>query len=118
MSANPEQFLDKITQLDNTTAYRFSGSSKVYVQGSRPDIRVPMREIMLSDTLTEKGREPTAPLRVYDSSGIYSDPDARIDLRAGLPAIRTPWIEERGDTEVLPGVTSTYGAQRLADLRT
>jgi len=118
MSANPEQFLDKITQLDDTTSYRFSGSAKVYVQGSRPDIRVPMREIVLSDTLTEKGREPNAPVRVYDSSGLYSDPDARIDLRAGLPAIRDAWIEERGDTERLPGVSSTYGAQRLADLRT
>jgi len=118
MSANPEQFLDKITQLDDTTSYRFSGSTKVYVPGSRPDIRVPMREIVLSDTLTEKGREPNAPVRVYDSSGIYSDPDARIDLRAGLPAIRDAWIEERGDTERLSGVTSTYGAQRLADLRT
>src|SRR5690606_26571637 len=118
MSANPEQFLDKITQLDDTTSYRFSGSTKVYVPGSRPDIRVPMREIVLSDTLTEKGREPNAPVRVYDSSRIYSDPDARIDLRAGLPAIRDAWIEERGDTERLSGVTSTYGAQRLADLRT
>ncbi|MES3008816.1 MAG: phosphomethylpyrimidine synthase ThiC [Pseudomonadota bacterium] len=118
MNANAEQFLDKITRLDDTTTYRFGSSSKVYVQGSRPDLLVPMREIVLSDTLTEKGREPNAPIRVYDTSGVYSDPAAKIDLRAGLAPIRTAWIEERGDTEVLPGVTSTYGQQRQSDLRT
>ncbi len=118
MSANAEQFLDKITRLDDTTTYRFGSSSKVYVQGSRPDLLVPMREIVLSDTLTEKGREPNAPIRVYDTSGVYSDPAAKIDLRAGLAAIRAAWVDERGDTEVLPGVTSTYGQQRQRDLRT
>jgi phosphomethylpyrimidine synthase len=118
MSANAEQFLDKITRLDDTTTYRFGSSSKVYVQGSRPDLLVPMREIVLSDTLTQKGREPNAPIRVYDTSGVYSDPAAKIDLRAGLAAIRAAWIDERGDTEVLPGVTSTYGQQRQSDLRT
>jgi phosphomethylpyrimidine synthase len=118
MSANPEHFLDRITQLDDKTKYSFDNSRKVYVNGSRPDIRVPMREIALSDTLTEKGREPNAPLRVYDTSGIYSDPDAQIDLREGLPAIRAPWIEERGDTEVLPGLTSRFGQQRQADVQT
>ena len=92
MSANPEHFLDRITQLDDKTKYSFSNSRKVYVNGSRPDIRVPMREIILSDTLTENGREPNEPLRVYDTSGIYSDPDATIDLREGLPAIREPWL--------------------------
>lgn len=118
MSANPEHFLDRITQLDDRTKYSFSNSRKVYVNGSRPDIRVPMREIALSDTLTEKGREPNAPLRVYDTSGIYSDPEANIDLREGLPAIREPWIEERGDTETLPGLTSRFGQQRQADVQT
>lgn len=118
MSANPEHFLDRITQLDDKTKYSFDNSRKVYVNGSRPDIRVPMREIALSDTLTEKGREPNAPLRVYDTSGVYSDPDAQIDLREGLPAIRAPWIEERGDTEVLPGLTSRFGQQRQADVQT
>jgi phosphomethylpyrimidine synthase len=118
MTANAEQFLDKIARLDDTTHYRFTGSSKVYVQGSRADLLVPMREILLTDTLTESGREPNAPVRVYDTSGVYSDPAARIDLRAGLPAIRAAWIAERGDTEVLTGVTSTYGRQRQSDLRT
>jgi phosphomethylpyrimidine synthase len=118
MSANAEQFLDKITRLDDTTTYRFGSSSKVYVQGSRPDLLVPMREIVLSDTLTGKGRESNAPIRVYDTSGVYSDPAAKIDLRAGLAAIRAAWVDERGDTEVLPSVTSTYGQQRQSDLRT
>lgn len=118
MSTNSEQFLDKITRLDGSTKYQFTNSSKVYVQGSRSDLLVPMREIKLSDTLTEKGNEPNAPIRVYDTSGLYSDKSAKIDLRAGLPAIRTAWIEERGDTEVLPGVSSTFGKQRQMDLRT
>lgn len=118
MSANPEHFLDRITQLDDRTKYSFSNSRKVYVNGSRPDIRVPMREIALSDTLTENGREPNEPLRVYDTSGIYSDPDTAIDLREGLPTIRTPWIEERGDTETLPGLTSRFGQQRQSDVQT
>jgi len=118
MNANPEQFLDKMTQMDDTTAYQYTGSRKVYVQGSRPDIQVPMREITLSDTLTSKGNEPNEPIRVYDTSGIYSDPTAKIDLRAGLPLIRQAWIEERGDTELLEKVSSTFGQQRLQDLRT
>ncbi len=118
MSTNSEQFLDKITRLDDSTKYQFTNSSKVYVQGSRSDLLVPMREIKLSDTLTEKGNEPNAPLRVYDTSGLYSDTSAKVDLRAGLPAIRAAWIEERDDTEVLPGVSSTFGKQRQADLRT
>tara|TARA_R110002167_G_scaffold6277_1_gene28707 strand:- start:78068 stop:79951 length:1884 start_codon:yes stop_codon:yes gene_type:complete len=118
MSTNSEQFLDKITRLDDSTKYQFTNSSKVYVQGSRSDLLVPMREIKLSDTLTDKGNEPNAPLRVYDTSGHYSDKSAKVDLRAGLPAIRAAWIEERDDTEVLPGVSSTFGKQRQADLRT
>ncbi len=118
MSTNSEQFLDKITRLDDSTKYHFTNSSKVYVQGSRSDILVPMREIKLSDTITEKGNESNAPVRVYDTSGVYSDPNATVDLRAGLAPIRAAWIDERDDTEVLAGVTSTFGKQRQSDLRT
>ncbi|MAO40296.1 MAG: phosphomethylpyrimidine synthase ThiC [Pseudomonadota bacterium] len=118
MSAKPEHFLDRITELDDRTRYSFSGSHKVYVSGSRPDLRVPMREIVLADTQTEKGLEPNVPVRVYDTSGVYSDPDVEIDLRTGLPAIREAWIEERGDTEQLPGVSSEFGRQRQADVQT
>ncbi|HET7795139.1 MAG TPA: phosphomethylpyrimidine synthase ThiC, partial [Rhizobacter sp.] len=74
----------------------FAGSRKVYLPGSRPDIQVPFREIVLSDTLTADGRrEPNPPLRVYDSSGPYTDPQAEIDITRGLPPLRAAWIAER-----------------------
>ncbi|MBL4820610.1 MAG: phosphomethylpyrimidine synthase ThiC [Gammaproteobacteria bacterium] len=118
MNANPEDFLDKITQLDSKTHKQFTNSRKVYVQGSREDLRVPMREISLTDTVTESGREPNPPLRVYDSSGPYSDPDANVNLRAGLAGIRTVWIEERQDTQLLDSVSSDYGRRRQEDIKT
>ena len=93
----------------------FPNSRKVYVEGSRPDIRVPMREICLSPTPTRDGIEENPPVLVYDTSGPYTDPDVEIDLARGLPAIRERWIEERGDTEVLDGPTSAYGRARLND---
>ncbi len=74
----------------------FPGSRKVYLEGSRADLRVPFREIGLSDTLLGHGRhEPNPPLRVYDSSGPYTDPLAHIDLARGLPPLRERWIAER-----------------------
>jgi len=112
MSTNSEQFLDKITRLDDSTTYQFTNSSKVYVQGSRSDLLVPMREIKLSDTLTDNGNEPNAPLRVYDTSGLYSDKSDKGDPRTRLPAIRAPGIDERDDPEVLPGESSTFGKLR------
>lgn len=118
MNANPEPFLEKITKLDTSSGQHFPNSRKLYVEGSRPDIKVPMREISLTPTETAKGTEENPPLRVYDSSGIYSDPDAKIDLRAGLPAIRANWIEERGDTELLDTVSSDYGRARKNDIQT
>lgn len=117
MSAKPEHFLDRITELDDRTRYEFTSSGKVYVQGSRADIQVPMREIRQADTLTETGREVNPPIRVYDTSGPYSDPAASVDLRTGLPAIRAPWIEDRGDTELLSGVSSEFGRQRQNDVQ-
>ncbi|MCW8906922.1 MAG: phosphomethylpyrimidine synthase ThiC, partial [Sedimenticola sp.] len=90
----------------------FPGSRKIYIQGSRPDIRVPMREISLTDTPATFGAESNAPVLVYDTSGIYTDPDASIDLRQGLPEIRRAWIEERGDTETLSGVSSRFTRER------
>ena len=80
---------------------------KIYLTGSRPDIRVPMREIALS------GGNP--PLRLYDTSGPYTDPDAQIDLKRGLPPLRLPWILGRGDVEELPGPTSAYRRRRDED---
>ncbi|MEO1817303.1 phosphomethylpyrimidine synthase ThiC [Pseudomonas sp.] len=100
---------------DSAATQPFPNSRKVYVTGSRPDIRVPMREISLADTPTDFGGETNAPVLVYDTSGPYTDPRANIDLRAGLADVRGAWIDERGDTEVLPGLTSEFGASRLAD---
>ncbi|WP_428603534.1 phosphomethylpyrimidine synthase ThiC [Sedimenticola sp.] len=96
----------------NMAVEPFPGSRKVYLQGSRPDIRVPMREIALTDTPASFGAEKNPPVLVYDTSGIYTDPDAKIDLRAGLPEIRRNWIEERNDTERLSGVSSQFTRQR------
>ena len=97
----------------------FPGSRKIYIEGSRPDIRVPFREVMLTDTLVAEGtqtrREANPPLRLFDSSGVYTDPAASIDITRGLSALRAAWIDERGDTDVLPGISSDYGRERLND---
>lgn len=81
----------------------FPGSRKVYIQGSRSDIRVPMREIALSPTVSAEGETANPPVRVYDSSGPYTDGDVRTDIRQGLPANRRGWIMERGDVEEYDG---------------
>lgn len=83
----------------------FPGSRKVYIQGSRPDIAVPEREIALHNTSTPQGVEHNEPLRVYDTSGPMTDPDFHADIRAGLPALRTRWITEREDVEAYAGRT-------------
>ena len=114
MNANP-LFLSQTARVDEAAVQPFANSRKVHVQGSRPDIRVPMREISLSDTPASMGAEKNPPVYVYDTSGAYTDPAVRIDIRQGLPALRAPWIEARGDTENLPGLTSTYGQNRLDD---
>lgn len=83
--------------------YFFPNSRKVYIPGSREDIRVPMREIQLSPTRDTRGETPNEPVRVYDTSGPYTDPDAKIDLKRGLPKLRRNWILERGDVEEVEG---------------
>jgi phosphomethylpyrimidine synthase len=114
MNANPK-FLAATAQVDAAAVQPLPGSRKVYVQGSRPDLRVPLREITQSDTPASFGAERNPPIYVYDTSGPYTDPAARIDIRNGLPALRAGWIAERGDTEELPGPTSRYGRERLQD---
>ena len=111
----PTPFLSQTARVDEAAVQPFANSRKVYVQGSRPDIRVPMREISLSDTPAEMGAEKNLPVYVYDTSGPYTDPAAKIDIRQGLPVVRAPWIEARGDTENLPGLSSAYGQKRLDD---
>jgi len=119
---NIAQFLGKTAQVDPDATKSFTNSRKVYVQGSRPDIQVPFREISLSDTPSAFGAEKNPPVMVYDTSGPYTDPNVKIDIRNGLPALRAKWIEERNDTEQLDGPSSAFGVERqndpaLADMR-
>ena len=97
-------------------------SKKVYIEGSRPDIQVPMREITLDPTpiqgVPESDWEQNPPFYVYDTSGVYTDPNAQIDLTKGLPKLREGWIKERGDTEQLSGLSSSYGQARARDINT
>ncbi|HSS65530.1 MAG TPA: phosphomethylpyrimidine synthase ThiC [Gammaproteobacteria bacterium] len=115
MSAAPEEFLSLTAKVDPESVQPFPNSRKIYVDGSRPDLRVPMREISLADTHASGGVEKNPPLYVYDTSGPYTDPRAQIDLRRGLPPLREAWIEERGDSERLGDVSSEYGRARNSD---
>jgi len=112
---NAPEFLSSTAHVDEAAIQPLPNSRKIYVQGSRPDIRVPMREITLTDTRLAHGVEQNPPLYVYDCSGPYTDPLVAIDIRSGLPELRARWIEERGDTEPLAELTSEYGRQRLVD---
>jgi phosphomethylpyrimidine synthase len=93
------------------------GSRKIHVSGSRPDLRVPMREIAQAQTPTLFGGEENPPLVVYDTSGPYTDPAHSVDLAAGLPALRAPWIAARGDVVRLDGLSSAFGRARADDAR-
>ncbi len=113
MSANPENFLNKTAKINPTAVQALPNSTKIFVQGSRKDIQVAMREISLTDTPLNNGDfEENQPITVYDTSGPYSDPNAEIDIRKGLNEIRTTWINERNDTEKLADFSSDYVKQR------
>jgi len=117
MSAIPEAFQKKTAKLSEEVTQPFSGSKKIHVQGSRPDIRVPMREITQAPTRNLDGSvaEENPPITVYDTSGPFTDPDVTVDLMKGMPEVRTAWIEERGDTETLDGPSSEFGRRRQSD---
>ncbi len=119
MTKGTSQRLADTAQVDAQSIESFPSSRKVYVEGSRPDIQVAMREIALtpSNLGTEKAplESPNPPVRVYDTSGPYTDPNIAVDIRKGLRPLRDAWINERGDTEVLPEQTAQYTRQRLAD---
>ncbi len=105
---------------DALTRGPLPGSRKIYLEGSRTDLRVPMREIQLSPTPVsgaegEEALEENPPVLVYDTSGPYSDPDTQVDLRRGLPGLRDPWIDDRGDTETATDRGSHYAREREAD---
>lgn len=115
MNSSVEKILSQTAEVDQASIQPFTGSQKIYVQGSRADIQVPMREISLADTPTDFGGEKNPAVRVYDTSGPYTDSKVKIDLRKGLPEVRTVWIEERGDTEILEDSHSEFTNQRLQD---
>src|ERR1043165_3803185 len=114
MNAN-DQFFARDAKVDSAAVAPLPASRKIYVEGSRPDVRVPMREIAQTDTPASFGAEANPPLAVYDTSGPYTDPESRIDIRRGLPALRARWIDERDDTTLLDAPTSAYGRARLAE---
>ena len=112
---NPAKFLESTAHVDEAAVQPLPNSRKIYVQGNRADIQVPMREISQSDTPTGMGGEKNPPIYVYDTSGPYTDPKVNIDIRSGLAPLREKWITERDDTELLAGITSQYGLARLHD---
>ncbi len=114
MAVNP-QFLAATASVDQSAIAPFPNSEKVYIAGSRPDLRVPFRKITQEDTPSQMGAEKNPPLYVYDTSGPYTDPCVTIDIRAGLTPIRAAWINERNDTELLTGPSSAFGQTRLND---
>src|SRR6476619_5774353 len=114
MNAHPK-FIATSAHVDEAAVQPLPRSRKVYFEGSRPDLRVPMREVSQSDTPAAFGAEKNPPVYVYDTSGPYTDPAVKIDIRSGLAPLRAKWIEERGDTELLSGPTSRYGQERLGD---
>ncbi|GHA29020.1 phosphomethylpyrimidine synthase ThiC [Oceanisphaera arctica] len=106
--------------IDNLKGEHFPNSRRIHIEGSRPDLKVGMREIHLADSFkggTEENPilEPNAPIPIYDTAGPYGDPEAELDVRKGLPQLRRQWILERNDTEELDGVTSEFTQQRMAD---
>ena len=110
-----KEFVEKTATLSAEVTQPFAGSRKVYIEGSRPDIQVAMREVQQSPTSSSFGAEENPPIPVYDTSGPYTDPEVDIDLLKGLPALRAGWIIERGDTEMLAGPSSEFGQARKAD---
>ena len=115
MNAIPQDLIESTSRLSEEVVRPFANSRKVYVEGSRPDLRVPMREVEQTPTRTATGLEDNPPIYVYDTSGPYTDPRAQIDLARGLPGVRDAWIEERDDTELLPAPSSDYGRIRQGD---
>ena len=112
---NPTKFSNQTAQVDDAAIKPLPNSRKIYVQGSRPDIQVPMREISQSDTPSKLGAEKNPKIYVYDTSGPYTDPEKKIDIRSGLPMVREKWIDERGDSETLSKPASVYAREHHAD---
>ncbi|MDX7889746.1 phosphomethylpyrimidine synthase ThiC [Aeromonas caviae] len=119
-SSRREQRSSAQTFIDNLKGMAHPNSRRIFIQGSRPDIRVPLREIQLADTFVGGTKdapqfEPNEPVPVYDTSGPYGEEAAPIDVRRGLPRLREAWVLERADTDALDGLSSTFTQERLAD---
>jgi phosphomethylpyrimidine synthase len=125
MPTTKTEFINEFARVDDAMVKPLPNSRKVYLRGSRPDIRVPMREIAQTDTVehtderskTIKRSVKNPSILVYDTSGFYTDPDIVIDIRSGLPAIREAWIRERNDTETLETPSTDFARERLADAK-
>ena len=115
MSAIPKEFIAKTAALSDEVTRPYPGSRKTYVQGSRSDIRVGMREVRQTSTRSAAGLEENPPIYLYDTSGPYTDPAARIDLMQGLGATRLPWILDRNDTQELADFSSAFARAQLAN---
>lgn len=119
-STRREQRAEAQKFIDSLQGTAFPNSRRIWLTGSRADIRVPMREIQLSPTMIGGSKdhplfEDNEPVPVYDTAGAYGDPDAKIDVHAGLTRLRHAWIIERGDTQAITQLSSVYTQQRLAD---
>ena len=107
--------------IDNINLHSYPGSEKTYMQGQiHPDVKVGMRRVILTPTVKvdadgNKTVRENAPVYVYDTSGVYTDPEVTVDINRGLPRIRETWNTRRDDLEQLPAITSDYGRQREAD---
>ena len=106
-------------EINNIDLQSYPGSDKVYLSGNIHDIKVPMRRVNLTPTVKiingERIETQNAPVYIYDTSGVYTDPNVTIDINSGLPRVREEWIAKREDLEQLDGITSDYGRQREAD---
>lgn len=119
-SSRREQRSSAQTFIDNLKGMAHPNSRRIFIEGSRADIRVPLREIQLADTFVGGTKEapqfePNEPVPVYDTSGRYGEEGVAIDVRRGLPRLRENWVLERDDTDALPGLSSTFTQERLAD---
>ena len=117
MNAQPFPLQQQTQALSASVTQPISGSRKVHVPGSRPDLQVPMREIAQACTPAGFGGGENPPLTVYDTSGPYTDPRAHIDLSSGLTALRAGWVAERGDSAPLDRLSSAFGQSRALDAR-
>ena len=106
-------------KIENIDVNSYPGSEKVYLDGKLHPIRVAMRRVNLTPTVKiidgEKMTRKNDPVYVYDTSGVYTDPDVSVDINAGLPRLREEWLERREDLEQLSHITSDYGRMREAD---